>query len=71
MRRFLRNWQLKLLAAFLAGSTWSVVAYAGNPQAPDFRGVTIEHGPDAHGTDPAEGAVARDGDGARPPVQPG
>jgi YbbR domain-containing protein len=46
VRRLLRNWQLKLLAAFLAGSTWSVVAYAGNPPGTqDFRGVTIEHGP--------------------------
>jgi YbbR domain-containing protein len=46
VRRLLRNWQLKLLAVFLAASTWSVVAYAGNPPGTQvFRGVTIEHGP--------------------------
>jgi len=46
LRRLLRNWQLKLLAVFLAASTWSVVAYAGNPPGTEvFRGVTVEHGP--------------------------
>jgi YbbR domain-containing protein len=46
VRRLLRNWQLKVLAVFLAASTWSVVAYAGNPPGTQaFRGVTIEHGP--------------------------
>jgi YbbR domain-containing protein len=45
LRRLLRNWQLKVLAVFIALTTWSVVAYAGNPpNAQPFRGVTIERG---------------------------
>jgi len=45
LRRLLRNWQLKVLALFIAGTTWSVVAYAGNPPSSEaFRGTTIEHG---------------------------
>lgn len=41
----MRNWQLKLLALFLAGTTWSVVAYAGNPPSSEaFRKITVEHG---------------------------
>ena len=45
MRRLLRNWQLKGLAVFIATTTWSVVAYAGNPpNAQAFKGVAIERG---------------------------
>ena len=45
MRRLVRNWQLKLLAVFIAATTWTVVAYAGNPPATQvFRGVPVEHG---------------------------
>jgi YbbR domain-containing protein len=45
VRRLLRNWQLKVLAVFVAASTWSVVAYAGNPPGTQpFKGVAIEHG---------------------------
>ena len=45
MTRVLRNWQLKLLAVFIGFTTWSVVAYAGNPPSSQpFRGVTIERG---------------------------
>jgi YbbR domain-containing protein len=45
MRRLLRNWQLKVLALFIAAVTWSVVAYAGNPPSSEaFKGITIEHG---------------------------
>jgi YbbR domain-containing protein len=45
VRRLLRNWQLKVLAVFIAATTWSVVAYAGNPPGTQvFRGVTVEHG---------------------------
>jgi hypothetical protein len=45
LTRVLRNWQLKLLAVFIGFTTWSVVAYAGNPPSVQpFRGVTIERG---------------------------
>jgi YbbR domain-containing protein len=50
LRRLLRNWQLKVLALFIAGTTWSVVAYAGNPPSSEaFRGITLEHGQPAAG----------------------
>jgi YbbR domain-containing protein len=45
LRRLLRNWQLKVLALFIAVVTWSVVAYAGNPPSSEaFSKITIEHG---------------------------
>jgi YbbR domain-containing protein len=45
LRRLLRNWQLKVLALFIAATTWTVVAYAGNPpSAEPFRGISIDHG---------------------------
>ncbi|HEV1996901.1 MAG TPA: hypothetical protein VGR61_02080, partial [Candidatus Dormibacteraeota bacterium] len=31
MSIFTRNWRLKLVALFVASTTWVVVAYAGNP----------------------------------------
>jgi YbbR domain-containing protein len=43
---FTRNWRFKVLAIFVALSTWSVVAYANNP--PDSQavnGLVVEHGP--------------------------
>ncbi|HXA43546.1 MAG TPA: CdaR family protein [Candidatus Solibacter sp.] len=45
MKRLMRNWQLKVLGLFIAGTTWSVVAYAGNPPtAESFKGIVLEHG---------------------------
>src|SRR5258708_23654580 len=41
----MRNWQLKVLGLFIAGTTWTVVAYAGNPPtAESFKGIALEHG---------------------------
>src|SRR5258708_23832700 len=41
----MRNWQLKVLGLFIAGTTWTVVAYAGNPPtAESFKGIVLEHG---------------------------
>lgn len=41
----MRNWQLKALGLFIAATTWTVVAYAGNPPtAESFKGIVLEHG---------------------------
>lgn len=45
-----RNWRLKLVAVFFACTTWSVVAYAGNPvKALDVTGISIQAGLPANG----------------------
>jgi YbbR domain-containing protein len=48
--RLARNWRLKLVAVFFACTTWSVVAYAGNPvKALDVTSVPIQTGPPPNG----------------------
>jgi YbbR domain-containing protein len=43
---FTRNWRFKVLAIFVALSTWSVVAYANNPpDSQSVNGLVVEHGP--------------------------
>jgi YbbR domain-containing protein len=45
-----RNWRLKLVAVFFACTTWSVVAYAGNPvKVLDVTAVPIQAGPPPNG----------------------
>lgn len=45
MSALTRNWRLKLVAVFFAATSWSVVAYAGNPvKALDVTGVAIQGG---------------------------
>lgn len=44
------NWRFKLLAVFIALSTWSVVAYAGNPPiSQQVKDLAVEHGPPPNG----------------------
>lgn len=50
MSIFSRNWRLKLIAVSFALTTWSVVAYAGNPvKTLDITGVTITTAPPPKG----------------------
>jgi YbbR domain-containing protein len=45
-----RHWRFKVLAVFLALSTWGVVAYAGNPPVSQtVKNLGVEHGPPPSG----------------------
>jgi YbbR domain-containing protein len=47
---FTHNWRFKVLAVFIALSTWSVVAYAGNPPlSQPVKDLPVEHGPPPNG----------------------
>ncbi|HEY8741310.1 MAG TPA: CdaR family protein [Candidatus Dormibacteraeota bacterium] len=46
MRLITNNWRLKLVALFIASTTWGVVAYAGNPvETKDVTRVAVQAGP--------------------------